>query len=207
MTMTQSPYASRRGRPRLVDRDIDMRAAATEAALRICADVSEGGFTMDRVARALGVRTPSLYHHFPGGREELIVAVVDCCSAADGKAIAEIVDGPHDSITALHLIARHFAGAIDRHPYRQLTELRERLSPETRDQIQRRFSQQVERPLIEIVGRAVEQRRLRPMDPEFFVRSFLTLMLNMNVFNIAEEKRASLPNALVDLLIDGAAQG
>lgn len=203
-TAQSSPAPVRRGRPRLADRDGDVRETAIAAARQVCAEVSEGGFTMERVARALGMRTPSLYHHFPGGREELILAVADYCSAQDGTAIARIVAEGHDPLACFHLIARHFASAIDQHPYRQLTELRERLSSATRGQIQSRFSERVEQPLIDLVGRGIAQGQFRGIDPELFVRAFLTLMLNMNVFEIAGEKRGSLPDLLVDLLVDGA---
>ena len=181
-----------------------MRGAAIEAARQICADAGEGGFTMDRVARLLGVRTPSLYHHFPGGRDEVIVALADHCSRLDGDEIARIIASEGEPLACFHLIARYFAVANFDHPYRQLTELWDRLAPPARDLIQERFIERVERPLIQVVAKGIADKQFRDIDAETFVRAFLALMMTMQVFQIAADKRDALPDIMVDLLIDGA---
>lgn len=203
MTSIQPAPPARRGRPRLAERTVDMREAAIDAARRICLDVDEGGMTMERVARLLGVRTPSLYHHFPGGKDELLLALADHCSREDGEAIARIVASDGDPLDRLHAVARHFSASIGRHPYRQLTELRSRLPAEARSRIQDWFAQRVEQPLLQLLDEGIAARQFRCIDPEIFVRAFLTLVINMEVFEITDAKRAGLPDFLVDLLVEG----
>lgn len=59
-------------RPTLA-RQQDTRRLALECAHDLLHERGVHGFTMDDVAAGIGVRKASLYHHFPGGKEALIV--------------------------------------------------------------------------------------------------------------------------------------
>jgi len=75
MALTETAEAPRRrGRPPGRAGEGDTRAAAIEAARRLLLEGGDAALSMERVARALTLRTPSLYHHFPGGRDEMVMA-------------------------------------------------------------------------------------------------------------------------------------
>jgi AcrR family transcriptional regulator len=62
-------------RPRAAER-VDLRAAAIEAAARLCAERGADALTMRDVAAAAGCSAPALYRYFPG-KEALLLAVHD----------------------------------------------------------------------------------------------------------------------------------
>lgn len=158
---------------------------------------------MGSVARALGIRTPSLYHHFPGGRDEMVLAIADTCARIDGDAIRAILASSADVVVRLNAVARHFAGATTHHPYHMLTEQRKKLGPEARQELQRLFAAHVEAPLIELVEEGQELGVFRRLAPELVVRAFLTLMLSLREFEADDPQRRELPDFLVSLLIEG----
>ena len=73
---------------------------------------SEKGFsdvTLRDIARDLGLSHASLYYHFPGGKEELFIAVTKRSIEGHGRALAAIVErGSGDIRTQLFGIAEWF---------------------------------------------------------------------------------------------------
>src|SRR5512139_1674459 len=118
----------RRGRPRSSERAVELRAAAIEIASELL--MANGpGLSMESVARKLGVRAPSLYHHFPGGRDEMILAVAGHYCCVFGEALSAIVGGTGSTREKLRAMASYFAGTGSVHPYNVLTEERNLISP------------------------------------------------------------------------------
>ena len=195
----------RRGRPSGSARAADTRDLAIEAARRLLLTGGDAALSMEGLARALALRAPSLYHHFPGGRDEMILAVADQCSRLDGEAIEAIVRGPGRTAERLAAVARHFAAEAGHHPYHMLTELRKGLPQAARAQLQQIFADRVEAPLVALVREGQAAGELRALDPELVVRAFLTLMLSLGEFEADDPQRATLPGFLVDLLDQGLA--
>jgi len=195
----------RPGRPRSADRDGDLRSAAIEAARSLLVAGGGAALSMEGLARALGVRAPSLYHHFPGGRDEMILAVGDHYSRLDGDAIAAIVKGGGSPVERIAAVARHFAGPARHHPYHTLTEQRETLKPAAQAALQRLFAERVEMPLLDLVREGQAAGLFRAIDPVLSVRVFLTLVLRLKEFEANAEQRTALPDFIVSLLVDGLA--
>lgn len=204
---TSPPLQRRRGRPPTRSGNGDLRAAAIDAARHLLVDGGGGALSMEGLARVLGVRAPSLYYHFPGGRDEMILAVADHYSALDGAAISAILTNCEDPVAGMVAVARYFAEATTRHPYHTLAEQRETLKPDGRAELQRLFAERVEAPLVVLLRRAQAQGILRPLDAELCVRVFLTLALRLRDFEADQDQRESLPDFVVSLLVTGLDAG
>lgn len=192
----------RRGRPPRAERDAELRVAAIEVAKELLIS-GGGGLSMEGLARKLGVRAPSLYHHFPGGRDEMIVAIADHFGRMHGHALNAIVDAPGDIIAKLKSVVSYFAGPGAVHPYHILTEERSRLSELARTELRRIFSERVEAPLMRLIREGQQRNVLRPADVELSVRTVLILLLRLGQIKADEAQRAILPDFMVDVLVSG----
>ncbi|MEO1331051.1 MAG: TetR/AcrR family transcriptional regulator [Pseudomonadota bacterium] len=52
------------------------------------------GASMSDIARVTGLKAPSLYHHFPGGKAEMAEAVADSAADALGATVLAALDAP-----------------------------------------------------------------------------------------------------------------
>ena len=90
----------------MVARDRDTRAELVQTMARLLRDQ---GFTATGRAQLLGesgVSNGSLYHHFPGGMEELAEAALEASGQAVADALNEALDGPRRS-TRRRPVPRH----------------------------------------------------------------------------------------------------
>ena len=65
--------------------------------------VDEGGFhgvSMEAVARAAGITRPIVYHHFPGGLDDLLVALVERETARALDQLAAMLSGRNPDLLA-----------------------------------------------------------------------------------------------------------
>jgi AcrR family transcriptional regulator len=86
------------------------RAQIAAAALALIDDT--GTFTLPGLAEALDVRPSSIYHHLPGGREEIIEAIRGLL-AAEAPSIDERA---HDWQTFVDQWSREYRQSLARHP-------------------------------------------------------------------------------------------
>lgn len=187
--------------PRTRRKDTSERALVAAEKLLI-----RGGYanlSLDGVADALGIRTPSLYHHFPGGKEELVLSVAERNAVSDGARVVELLASATDPVEKLRAVAGHF-GTLTGHPLRHaLSESRRDLSPRARARMQARYAKLVEAPLLEVIEQAIAGGEFRRCNPVAAVRAFLMLMLSLGEFEADDPMRANLPDFLVDLFADG----
>ena len=192
----------RRGRPRISDRAVELRVAAIEVASDLL--MANGpGLSMESVAKKLGVRAPSLYHHFPGGRDQMVLAVAAHYCGIFGEALDAIVGGDGTAAKKLHAVAGYFAGTGSVHPYNVLTEERNLISQAARDELQAMFAQKVEAPLLDLLRQGQDAGEFRKIDPELAMRSLLALFLRLSQMIIGTEQIATLPDFITELLLQG----
>lgn len=189
------------GRPKSTERNTRSRAIAAAQALLIKGGYSE--MSMERVAKRIGIRTPSLYHHFPGGKQELLLALVEQRTIEDSNAISRLIEQDDDPIEQLRATAQHFASRVGRYPYHTITEARKHLSKKVRNALQRKFAERVEAPLVQIIKQGISKGHIRRCDPLLAVRAFLVLMIGLGEFEADERARAKLPDFLVDIFAEG----
>ena len=166
----------------------------------------EGGYaamSLDRVAQELGIRSPSLYHHFPHGKEGLLLAVTQRRQEIDGQAISRLITKAHDPVAGLRSVARYFAAEVGHHPYRAIIASLHALSPETHAAMQAGFASRVEAPLLGLVRRARSEGRFGNCDEYLTVRVFLLQMIGLGELVTSKQGRKMLPDHLVDLFVGG----
>src|SRR5207244_13414824 len=109
---------------------------AGEAAEKLLMAGGYGGMSLDAVAQAIGIRKPSLYHHFPGGKNELFIAVVERRTAEDGQRVADAIAKGRDTFSRLLAMARYFNVIAVTRPYHALLDMAAHL-PEQHSQLVR----------------------------------------------------------------------
>ncbi|RME71386.1 MAG: TetR family transcriptional regulator [Planctomycetota bacterium] len=181
-------------------------AAILEAAARVFAEHGYAAADVGRIAEAAGLGKGSVYRRFPT-KAELFLATVDHAvqrlhAAVDGASAG--IEEPLDAIAAA---VRAYLAFFDAHP--QVAELlileravfKERSEP-TYFAHQRRHI----RRWIELVGRLVEQRRLRPVAPEtvcYAVSDLLFGAVFTHLFARRTETLAERADAFLDLVLWG----
>jgi AcrR family transcriptional regulator len=117
------------------------RADVVAAGVAVTAERGLAGLTLNAVADRLGVQRPSLYHHLPGGFEELRTSVVEAIAAVeppDGEPEPPSDDGLLDwEERALRRMAAVTAAFPDVVPYLATQGRNERRSLEESDRLVR----------------------------------------------------------------------
>ena len=91
-------------------RDRDTRADLVQTMARLLRDQ---GYTATGRAQLLaesGVSNGSLYHHFPGGMEELAEAALEASGQAVADALSEALDGAPNAAVGVDPVPRHGRG-------------------------------------------------------------------------------------------------
>jgi len=81
-------------------------------AAQLIANAGYNGFSYADLAEKLGIRKPSIHHHFPS-KVDLVVAVVERQRAAIGSQIAALEDGKSDAMEQLLAYVDHWKRCID----------------------------------------------------------------------------------------------
>lgn len=141
--------------------------------------LSEGysGISLDQIAGAAGIRKASLYHHFPGGKEELCTEVaLRYIEQSQALLDAALATGG-DLAAKLRAIVTVFATADARLSLmgRRVYDATRHLSDTNRTTISRRYCAALLDPVTNLMAQAVRRGELRPADPGFLSSAFLEL--------------------------------
>lgn len=157
--------------------ETDSRTKLLNVAERLFQERGYGAVSMADVAAAVGIRKASLYHHVPGGKEELFAEV-------SVRAFRRHHEGLTAALTAsdgglepqLRAASRWF---IARAPLRLLATLQNdlpALSPENAQGFGAQLAEGVWKPLREVFTAAAARGEIRGDKPDAYVGAFLTLM-------------------------------
>ena len=168
--------------------------------------LTQGGYaamSLEAVAQAIGIRKPSLYHHFPRGKDELFIAVVERRTVLDGMLLARAIEGLPDTFARLRAIAAHFNEVAQTRPYHALIDMAAHLPEQHRDLVRRLIEERVMAPVRKVFAAGVASGDLRHCDPELAALGFVMLMASMGKIGKADPRRAALPDFIVDVFADG----
>lgn len=179
------------------------RALAIEIAEGLLREGGYAAMSLDRIAQQLDIRSPSLYHHFPHGKEGLLLAVALRRQEIDGRVLSRLITKAADPVAGLRSVARYFASEAGHHPYRAIIASLHVLGPETQAAMQSGFASRVEAPLLDLVRRARAEGRFSDCDEQLVVRAFLLQMISLGEMVTSRHGRKMLPDRLVDLFIGG----
>ena len=77
------------------------REQIAEAALDLVAEQGIGALTARNVARAVGVTPPALYRHFPGGKGDILLSIIDLLDSVKTEGIRRALEKPGSAMTRL----------------------------------------------------------------------------------------------------------
>ena len=172
-----------------------------------------GGVSLDAVAREVGIRKPSLYHHFPEGKEsvyreaalqQIAGQVTRMRSVLEtGGALEDTLVG----LASLHLDVEPGASALDQ----QIYDATRHVSDYVRAEGSRAYVGGLIGPVVDLMRRAVDDGSLIG-DPSFLAWSFLGLASSVAPIpddvgmppDRRGEQNARSVQAVVDLFLDGA---
>lgn len=158
------------------------------------------GISLVEVARTVGIRKPSIYHHFPGGKEDLYaaVAVRYIETLHDGIGQALVHGGTlEERLVALATAAAEHGGATISFEQRVYDAL-DHVGAETRNRISRLYVAEILDPVAALFAAAVAAGDVAG-EPQFLMNAFLHLVRAGDLASAPDDMRR-----IVALFLDGA---
>lgn len=187
-------------RPRREDAQ-DTRALALQATSDLLHQSGYLGVSMDAVAERVHVRKASLYHHFPGGKEELVLLIADQAIREGAAGIAQAI-GEHGSTRARLVAVATFIFAGTVQTGRILRDALRFMPEEHQGRVYQSFYQHHYLPVLAVMQAGVESGELRAHDTERSAWAFLDLLSEMGTGGEVP-RDADLAAWIVGLMLDG----
>ena len=178
----------------------DTRELAINAADALLHEYGYQGFSMDDIAKTIGVRKASLYHHFPEGKEQLVLAVADRMMTDDETGIQIACESASNARDRLLAVASYaFAQRTD--GARVLRDALRFMTPEHQRQVYARYrSRQFDR-VHRVFVEGVRRKEFRSHNTELSASAFMGLLSEMAGFEgVTPVKLAA---EVVKMVVDG----
>ena len=178
----------------------DTRALILDAFADQLAAAGYPGISLVGVARTAGIQKPSMYHHFPGGKEEMYTEValrfITDLGARVQDAVA-VAGGLRERLVALAVAAAdHGASAVSFE--QRVYDTLDHVTEATRTLVMRRYADGVLGPVVGLFRGAVDAGEVHG-DPEFLMNAFLHLARATDHARAVDEAPR-----IVELFLDGA---
>jgi AcrR family transcriptional regulator len=136
-----------------------------------------GGYThlsMDKIAEILGLKRPTLYYHFPGGKEQLLVETIKVFTNELITVWKNAIETGHNTRSRL----RNILGTVTDYPLPEnkrtiLIELWQ-LGEEVKTVV-KESTEQIFRILSAVIEEGIEKAEIRAVEVELAIESFLGL--------------------------------
>jgi AcrR family transcriptional regulator len=178
----------------------DTRERVIKAADVLLHEYGYMGVSMDAVAEAVGIRKASLYHHFPEGKEELMLEIADRLVKHDAGGFSRAIETKKTAKERLEAIALFFFEEnvqTDRILRDAL-----RFMPKTHQKtVQAAFFKDMYLPIQQIFLDGVATKEFRKHDTTFSSWAFLGLISELNTLD--EKSNLKLAKQIVDLIVNG----
>lgn len=162
--------------------------------------------TLRDIASELGIKQASLYYHFPGGKEQLYVAVAERVFARYRIGIVTAITQAGDHIEdQLQAVALWFSAQPPINLIGMMHADMPALTPKQSAQLSESLFHNIFGPLQGTFQRARESGQVRPLEPAMMTGAFLALMDGMMVSHArpAMPPIAQSANAIADLFFNG----
>jgi AcrR family transcriptional regulator len=185
--------------------DTPARARLLDAAERLFMERGYAGVALKDIAAAAGIRQASLYHHAPGGKEELYVAVVLRAIDRHHDALHAFAEAPEDGLEAgLVRIGVWLAGEPPMQVGRILLSDLPHLAPPQAARIRDALHARAGAPLLRVFERAAAAGLLRVANPALAAGAFRAMMQAAELARaVSGRSREETVRGAVDVLLRG----
>lgn len=177
----------------------DTRSQIMDAFTDQLAATGYPGISLVEVARTVGIRKPSIYHHFPGGKEDLYAAVAERHIEDTSARMRAALDS--DGPLTHRLIALAKATADDNGTVsfeQRIYDTLGQVSETTKNRISDLYVNRLLEPVVDLFAGAVEDGEVNG-DPQFLMNAFLHLTRASDL-----DSRPDNAERIVSLFLDGA---
>jgi AcrR family transcriptional regulator len=177
------------------------RARALDAADGLLHEHGYLGVSMDSIADQIGIRKASLYHHFPEGKDQIMLEIAN-------KHIGLNKDGLQDALNAGETVRERlqamavFIFKDTRRTHRVLKDTIHFLSLEHQQALGAGFFDHIFGNVHCVFETGVKTGELKPHDTRFSTFAFLSLVSEMNVVE-HQKTWLDLASRVTGILLDG----
>jgi len=162
------------------------REQIAEAALALVADQGVSALTARNVAQAVGVTAPALYKHFPGGKADILAAILDLLDFVKEEGLRSALEGEGTTLDKLRRCFDLHTCTIERYRALPTLVLSDAIwidNPHLRARLtdsHKRQQEQVSR----IIRQGQEAGEIRKdIEPEYIFNQFLGQFLTIAILN------------------------
>jgi len=158
-------------------RQSDTRRCLLDAFAQELLDGGYAAVSLDRIARAVGIRKASLYHHFPGGKEQLCTEVSLRYIERSRAWLQDALDtgGPLSAVLEAIVVGRATEGSQLSVMGRRVFDATKFLSDRDRAHVSGVYCDNLIAPVTRLMAGAVRDGELREEDPSFLAMTFLEM--------------------------------
>lgn len=169
-------------------------------------DRGYNAITLRDIADELGIKQASLYYHFPGGKEQLFMAMAERMFERHRQGIAEALAAGSDDLRAQ--LRGVSAWLSSQRPMKYMGMLHTdlaALSAEHKKQLEQKAHEAMFFPMRESFVAAQERGEIRIMHPDLLTGSFLWLMdgLSYGETRAGAPPRQVMADEIISLMLDG----
>lgn len=157
------------------------------------------GTALVEVGRAADIRRPSIYHHFPNGKEEVFIQVALRFINDEHDRIISAIETPgslRDKLAALVAVSADDGSRLSLEE--RIYEALNHVSQETKDLVSNRYVTGLLAPVSDLFSRAIAEGEVRG-EPEFLMSAFLNLAKAIDLTDAPDAEFR-----IVDLFMNGA---
>lgn len=164
-------------RPRAKDR-VDTRERALDAAEALLPRLGYLGVSMDAIAAEVGVTKPSLYYHFPGGKEELFMTLMRRnLRRTEAEMVQAILSAERAGAQLRAVMVWWFAQS--KGSSRQVREAGRHMAEDHQRELAKAVRDHLFKHIHAVMTRGVEEGDFRPHDTGTSTWMFLVLLSEM----------------------------
>ncbi len=183
----------------------DSRTRLLDSAERIFGERGYASVTMRDIADALGIRQASLYHHMPGGKEQLFIEATERNLARHRAAIVTQLEGARGDLRAQ---LRAVAMWLVEQPMIDISRLFRAdlpaIEPANADRLNRAVYLGLFEPVQQAIEAAYERGEIRSLNGKVTAINFVVLVESLHEVTIhTRVPLAALATDTVDMLLDG----
>jgi AcrR family transcriptional regulator len=183
----------------------DSRQRVLDAAEQLFVEHGYKAITLRDIADELGIKQASLYYHFPGGKEQLFMAMAERLFQRHREGLTAALAGNRDLQGQLRGAAHWFGSQRPMNMLGMFHADIPALGPEQQGALYAVALESIYYPLRSAFVAAQERGEIRLMHPDMLAGSFLWLMdgLNYGQTRFGAPPRERMVDELVALLLDG----